>query len=478
MTVPPEDPKGIPPVEPKKSRLEIPIGSGNSRAGSATLVALDRLTMVLHLQRRARTAEPDALPFIMVNETRQAFPYRQAAFVNLRRDWPVVEAISGLAVPDASSPYSQWLLKFTRLLQNNREKTPVEKIDLQAIADAGETSVWYKDWAEWLPRHGLSARLSGGGGGTDGMLFLFRDEPFTDAEAALFVHLSESYAQSYSLVHTRGRARKFSVSTIAAVLLGLALAVCFIPVRQSVLAPAEVSARRPAPVRSGLEGVVERLLIEPNQRVRAGAPLVRLDDTQLRTRLAVAKKAEEMADAEYKQLLQSALSDPRTKQRIPLAIGRKEQLREETAYIESQMERVVITSPIDGIALCDNPDEWLGRPVSLGQRILLVANADDVELWVYLPAAEAMEMAEDGKIVFYSNVTPDSPVLATVYFSSYRASEIPGVGMAYTIRANFLGDDKPLLGLRGTAKMYGPRQFLGLSLLQKPIAAVRQWVGI
>ncbi len=37
---------------------------------------------------------------------------------------------------------------------------------------------------------------------------------------------------------------------------------------------------------------------------------------------------------------------------------------------------------------------------------------------------------------------------------------------------------KPLLGLRGMAKLYGKPQPLGLNLLRTPIQAVRQWLGI
>ena len=457
----------------------VPRDKDRAPANAATpLAAIERLTMVLQLQRRARAAEPEELPFVMVNETRNAFPYRQAVCVSLLRGRTSVQAISGLAVPDASSPYAQWITRFVNLRLKGPNGRLVNRIDF-AKPEEGETLPdWHADWKEWLPPHGLWAPLSDSHGDVAGVLALFREEAFSDGEAALFTYLSESYGQSYCLNALRRGGRKFPLSRIAVAAVLAAAVAFFIPVRQTVLAPAEVTARRPVLVRSGLEGVVERILVEPNQKVAAGEPLVRLDDTQLRTRLAVAQKAEEMAEAEYRQLLQAALSDPRTKQRIPLAVGRKEQLKAETAYIESQIQRIVIYSPIGGVAICDNPDEWLGRPVSLGQRILLVADADDLELRIHMPAADAMRTATGDEILFYPNVSPNSPVRADISFASYRAAEVPGVGMAYTLRADLAGGNSALLGMRGTAKLYGERQYLGLSLLRKPIQTVRQWLGV
>lgn len=442
--------------------------------------ALERLSLVLQLERRSRSAEREELPFVMVNETRQLLTYRQAVLFSVRRTGVTLAAVSGLAVPDASSPFSQWMAKFAKWRLGLPGGNGYQRLDLGVIAaESTNPPKWLPDWTEWLPRHGLWAPLPDGRGGLSGVLALFREEPFSEPETALFSHLSESYGQTFALrMAGKGRrARHVTLGTWIALFLVLAGVMC-IPVRQTELAPAEVTARRPALVRSGLDGVVDKLLVEPNQEVEKGDILVRLEDAQLRTKLALAKKAEEMAAVEYRQLLQSALSDPKTKQRLPLVQGRMEQLAAETAYIDSQMERVVIASPMKGVVLCDNPDEWLGRPVSLGQRIMLVADPGNLELEIRLPITASLEMMVGERVLFYPNVTPIDPMPAVITFVGYRATEVPGVGMAYVLKADISTGGKPFLGLRGSAKMYGESQPVGLILFRTPIMAVRQWLGI
>ena len=63
----------------------------------------------------------------------------------------------------------------------------------------------------------------------------------------------------------------------------------WIPVRQSVLAPAEIVPLEPTVVRAPLDGVVERIVVQPNQDVAAGEVLLTLDPTQIRNRLDVAR---------------------------------------------------------------------------------------------------------------------------------------------------------------------------------------------
>ncbi len=444
--------------------------------------ALDRLGILLNLQRRARNAPVEELPFVMVNETRQLLPYRQAALFTMRMGRATLAALSGLAVPDRNAPYAQWLAKYVAWRLTFPDAGKLRTFDLAAPAEEiANAPVWLAEWAEWLPRHCLWAPLPDGRGGLVGVLLLAREEGFSEADAMMVSHVTESYGQTLSLSRSRparGMVPRSLFSPVFVVLLCCLAAAGFYPVRQTVLAPAEVAARRPALVRSGLEGVIDRFLVEPNQRVEEGQPLIRLEDAQLRTRLAVAKKAEDMARAEYRQLLQAALSDPKTKQRIPLIQGRIEQLAAESAYIESLIERTTIPSPMRGVILCDNPDEWLGRPVSLGQRIMLVADPERVQLEIALPAKDAMTVAVGDTVLFYPNVSPDAPREAAVTFVGYRAGEVPGLGLAYIVRAEMTGDDQPLLGLRGMVKLYGPKQPLFLTVFRTPIMAARQWLGL
>ena len=66
-----------------------------------------RLTLLLQLERRARQAPAEEIPYIVVNETADLIPYRQALL--WRRGLDRLEAVSGVASPEKNSPYALWL---------------------------------------------------------------------------------------------------------------------------------------------------------------------------------------------------------------------------------------------------------------------------------------------------------------------------------------------------------------------------------
>ena len=448
-----------------------------------------RLGLLLQVQRRARQAAPQELPFIFVNETRVLVPYRQAAFWQVGRDgaWKVA-AVSGLATPDSGAPFVLWLEALGRAMRREAGRTPASAAladDTSAVLSTViDKTALPKDvidsWEEWLPSAGLWLPLYARGE-LVGALALFRDDPFLDGERELLDHLGESYAQCL-LVRPAAQRGSRLTPALRNWRLWAIVAACVIlllPIRQSVLAPAEVTPLEPAHIRSGLDGVVKRLFVRPNQVVAVGDKLFDLEDDQLRTRLIVAQKNLEMSRAELQQTQQLSLVDPRAKIRLPLLQGRVEQLTAEVELVESQLARVLVVSPVAGIAVCDDPDIWLGRPVSLGQKIMEVADPAKVQLEVSLPMSETLPLAQGDGVLFFPNVSPHAPLSASLMFIGYQAADTPEAGLAFTLRAGFdPGAPLPRLGLRGTVKLYGERMPLIMLLLRRPVLQARQWLGI
>lgn len=452
-------------------------------------IATMRLGMVLQLARRARRAEPDELPFIFTNETRQLIPYRQAVlWTSPPGGVTKIKALSGLAAVDYNSPYAVWMNWFGKhtvagmFISSAPRDDDVRLFSLAELEKHNDAASRFGEWREWTPEHTLAAVLRGPGGWVCGYLCLFRETSFHESDVRLFSHLAESYGTSLGGRLMRPQRAFFStgfrrIAALAATVLFF-LAMC-IPRPQSTLAQAEVTARRPALVRAELDGVVEKFMVEPNQQVRKGEALLKLEDAQLKTRLAVAEKAGEIAQVELRQLQQAALYDPASKAKLPLAQGRVEQLFAEAEYVRSLLDRVVALSPMDGAALIDNPDEWLGRPVGLGQKIMMVADPSDVMLEIRVPAADALPAAPGDVLLFFPNIAPSSPLKATIVFAGYRAVETPGAGMAFLLRAEFADtEQRPMLGLRGTARLSASSLPLGLIILRRPITAARQWLGL
>ena len=490
-----------------------PRGGGG---GAQAQAVFGRLAGLLQMEERLRRADKKELPFIVVNETRLLAPYRQAVLWRLSDPAdsspalpgfqnPSPLAVSGLAGADKNSPYLQWL---TRLGRHQHQAwlaaEPSSSADGLAFTSADLPPELAADWAEWLPAHGFFLPLPlwppeaapFGAVSPDGAenpeapppvksrlfgyLTLFGQEALSTADRRILAHLSGAYGQALSLAFTPRQGRLWLTRRwrliAAAVLL-----IMLLPVRQSVLAPAEVIAQDPWPVRSPLDGVVENILVEPNAQVGQGEALLKLDTTELSTRLAVAEKSLEIARVELRQARQQAFADREAKLRLAYLSGRVEQLTAEKDYVESLLARALIKSPIDGLALVDAPDEWAGKPVTLGQRIMTVADPASVRLEIFVPMDDYLVQAPGDTILFFPNVSPGSPLAGTLYQVAFQAQETPQAALAFRLRADFDrekdGDPPPRLGVRGSAKLYGRRAPLIYVILRKPIVSLRQWLG-
>ena len=159
--------------------------------------------------------------------------------------------------------------------------------------------------------------------------------------------------------------------------------------------------------------------------------------------------------------------------------GRRDQHAAELAFLNERLTRIDVTAVRDGIAIFDDIADWEGRPVALGERIMLLADPQARALEINLGVADAINLEPGADIRFFLNIDPADPVAASLTRAGYRARAMPDGTMAYRLRAT-LDDDDPRLriGLRGTARIYGDRTLLVLYLLRRPIAWLRLQAGL
>jgi multidrug resistance efflux pump len=258
----------------------------------------------------------------------------------------------------------------------------------------------------------------------------------------------------------------------------LLLVFLLFPIRQSALAPAEVIALDATTVTSPLDGVVKAIHVRPNQTVKTGQALFSLDDTTLRNRLDVAQKSVAVADAELLATTQKAFDTPQSKGELSLLSGRSHEKRAELLAIQSQLSRIDVLAPNDGVAVFGNADDWLGRPVSTGERIMLLANPEKPGVLVHLPVADAISLDVGASVKLFLTVMPLLPLDAKITETSYQAVLSPEGVASYRLQAAFKNSElQPRIGLRGTAKVYGGWVCLGYYLIRRPLATLREWSG-
>ena len=437
------------------------------------------LSLLAQVTRRARhAATVEELAFLAANETHGLVPYRQAAL--WRRDRAGIGrvlSVSGTPMIERNAPFPMWLEQVMAAFDSRRrDASPLAVVASDLPADLVE------DWAEWLPAHALLVPLSGGGE-VRGALLLARDPPWQEGDARLLGEVADAYGHAWAALDRRHRLRPWRLLMrrerwLAIALAALVFGAMWIPVRQSALAPAEIVPLEPTVVRAPLDGVVERIVVEPNQDVAAGQTLLTLDPTQIRNRLDVARKARDVAEAEYRQAAQQAAFDDKSRQQLTILKGRAEQRQADVTYAESLLARIQVKAEQPGIAVFDDPNDWTGRPVRIGERILTIADPAKAEIEVRLPVADAINLEPGAKVALFLNIAPERRIDATLRYASYEATVAPDGALSYRLKATLAGTSAPpRIGLKGTAEIYGQKVSLFYYLMRRPLAALRQMTG-
>ena len=264
-------------------------------------------------------------------------------------------------------------------------------------------------------------------------------------------------------------------------LLGAALAAAmlsFVPVRLSALAQAEITPVRPYPITAPVEGVVDSIKVQPNQIVSADEPLVVLNDTTTRNKLAVAVKALDIAKADLQRAINKSFTDDQSKGELNLLDARVREKVAEVAFLSEMLDRYSISAPQGGLAIFADAEEWRGRPVQPGERIMVVADPSMVEVTVYVPPEDAVQLELGSEVSMFLNVDPLSPLKAKIVQTSYETITMPDNSLAYVVKAQLAPGALPRIGLRGTAKVYAEEVSLGYYLLRKPILFMRKSLGL
>jgi multidrug resistance efflux pump len=431
------------------------------------------------LQIEARALEAQALPalrFTIVNETHALTPYRQAAMFELEGDRLVLAAASGLVSVANESPFAVWLSRFAQRFPRDGA---IHRLD---FADASPQDA--AGWGEWLPEHLVLVPLRDRKGALQGVVMYAAEAPWSDEACDLLGRLHVTYGYCFAGMRQTAQDRWQWLRSLFKkrnrwLIAGALLASLFIPVRLSVLAPAEVIALNAVAVAAPQDGVVGSFAITPNARVKAGDLLFSLDDSSLLNRLAVSRKALEIAQADAHVAQQRAFDDVKSKADVAVALGRVREKEAELAAVETQAQRVEVRADKDGIAIFSDTNDWIGRPVMTGERVMQLAQPEDSGIQVWLAVADAINLELDAPVRLFLHTDPLSPRSGRLIEASYQATLSPESVASYKLRARFEeGTELPRIGLRGTARISGEWVLLGYYLFRRPLAHLREWSGL
>jgi hypothetical protein len=450
------------------------------------------LLTLLELGQRARAAaSADELAFLAVNDSRSLLAYRQAVLWFAEGG---VRAVSGIVQVERHTPYVHYLCALCKALSAG--DLPAATPRVVVAADIGDELG--AEWSQWLPAQVLWIPLSDRGESQSlGGLLLAGDEVWDESLLVLAAEWGGVWHHAWCALF---RPAPWSPGRLRAqlgewwfrltqpdlpwwrrrrerVLLAILAVLCF-PVRLSVLAPGELVPANPAVIRAPLDGVIGQIHVRPNQTVKAGDLLFSFDEAPIAARLEVARQALSTAEAEYRQMAQMALSESKFKGQLALLLGKIAEKRAEAEFLGTQFERAHIAAPQDGVAMFDDPTEWIGRPVKTGERVMRVAVPADAEIEAWIPIGDAIPLPENATVSLYLAASPFFAVDGEVRYLGHDAMPRPEGAYAYRLRATLIHGSDHRIGSKGTVKVRGGWVPLAYWVLRRPLAVLRQFLAV
>ena len=438
--------------------------------------------ILLGLQQRALAAADEAeLAFLIGNETWHLLPYKQAAvFLIDSFGRPQLKVVSGLVSALEDTPFTLWAARVCSMLLND----PASNAEARRLTALSLPIELREGWGEWWPENALYQPLTTPAGKPVGVVIYVRDEAWQDDELELLKLLHGQYAyclntfrKNRPLLADLWHKLKAQPKRLKMIAFGIAAAL-LIPVPLSVIAPAEIIALKAEMVSAPTEGVVKTFHVQPNQPVKQGQVLFSLDDTTLRNRRDIATQALAVARSEALAVGQKSFDNLQSKSELAGLLGKVHEKESELAYIDELLGRIDVQASHDGVFIYGDPNDWIGKPVTTGERIAQLAQPDDLGVLVWVPVGDAITLEAGASMRVYLQVSPLNALSATLIETSYLATLSPESVASYRIRGKLAEGESAHIGLRGVAKVYGGWRPFIYWVMRRPLGALRQWIGL
>jgi len=450
-----------------------------TEADKAHRAALHLLTLEAEIRQQQDEAK---LLFHLANATQVMVPCGQAMIFTRRHPrLPLhLRVVSGLPVADRHTPLAGALQSVLRERELQGGLKILSAFDLPAATGQDSQALALAELplrhALWLPLLDRQGRLM------NGALFL-RDTEFNPREQVLMQRLGDTYAHALrgfgkrrSLLESLPVSKK-GLALVLALICGAAM----IPVRLSVMAPVEVIADQPYILTAPINGVIRNMLVAPNSQVQANQPLVQFEDIQPRNEMVLAQQQLAVAQAKDTRTSAAAFNDLEANHEMAIAGAEHDLARVNYNYALEVLQRTLVRTPIQGLAVYSDRRDWEGRAVQVGEEILQVADPARIAYRIDLSTGNAIELATGNPVSIYLESAPMGGLRGQLRSVSYSPHTTPAGVTSYTVIASPAVTDQPgnpRIGARGTARVYGDYAPLGFQLLRRPIAAARQFLGV
>ncbi len=453
-------------AEPPRTTAKPRATAGPAMETQATQAIAAAQLLAIEGKLRSARNERDLLHLI-ADETRKLVSARQVFVLRIRAPKsPEVTCISSMALIEA----------MLRELLATHGTAETVVFDLPAYTDpeSAETKSYPFGHLVWQPMVLTS-------GATFAGLLLARERPWSEQDIRLISRQSDVFANMWQALYgakaLQPRQRISNKTRIG--LAAAALVAAVIPVPMSTLAPVEIVAKNPQRVTAPIDGVIESIDVEPNRRVTAGQVIIRFDETTARNRQQVAEQKLQLAKARLDRTSQASFTNEQARHDLGQAQAEYDLKKAERDYATDLLAKSQITAERDGVIVYPVKDQFIGKPVRTGERLMQIVDPAHVAARIDLPVADAIVLEKGAKVRLFLDANPLSAVPAHLTSEGYQAEPNSTLQLVYRLHAEIeTGADSIRIGARGTAQLQGRYVPLFYYLLRRPISSFRQHVGL
>ena len=437
-----------------------------------------KIARLIGLEKKSREARTqDELNFVVVNETRQIIDFVNSyLLLKTPTDKYHVKAVSDLATVDRTAP----LVTFVENIINDQTNTNLKEIQNFEV-DKISRSLKIKK-PKNIPDNILLIPIFSPQKGLQGFLIKTRNEKFNDNEVELVRHLSVTYGHAYNTFLTDFSIKDFLKKNFTGkrswIIILSIIFILVIPIKITSTAPVEVVPNNPRLITAPFDGVVKNIIVNNNDKINSGDLLIQIEDTDLKNSFNLAKQSLQVAEKQLLRSRQFSFSNNEEKAKLAELMAQVDLKKAEVTSTSERLKNSKIYADKDGIAIVNKKNNWQGRPVSVGEKIITIANPEKVEFLIWLPVKDSLIIKENTDVKVFLDINPIKPLKGKLKRASYQSSLSPEEVLSYQISASFESEEIPRIGLRGTAKIYGSRVTLFYYLFRKPITFVRQLIGV
>ncbi len=440
-----------------------------------TLAALNSL-----LSEAGQCRDEQSLIFHILNHTVTYIHYDRAALIN--RKSRKILGISGSSQPSAHSNICRWLRKLKNYLNNPEEAQIINESSFSAVPDfweeyaakSGGTSLL------WLP---LSTTQNSKNNELPILVLeRWRQKEWQPGDLKLTAPLQKNFGNLLQL-HKRkssGNSHRHGRRLLLLIIFSaLILALYSYKISERIVAPCEIVPLNPISVTTPIDGVVDEILVHPGASVKQDETLIKLNRDIFSEEFTAAKQQVKITLSELSRTEAEAVADMDARSRLRALENQLKMDKTRLRIARYKLDKSLIAAPANGVVMMNDPNEWEGKPVMTGERIMLLITPGENKIKIYLPLADKIDFPENARVKIILNTDSATSRQAHLNYLAEHATTSPTGVPSFLAEA--ILDQKATdirMGVQGTAVIYGNKVSLGYWLIRRPLAAIRNFIGI